>query len=349
MLGALATFVPLMLIFALANLGQKQKDAGDSTSGFAVMAMLMTAFVNIMLMVAGIAFLAFGTLLQSQPSFLTAADSPLLGSANPTTLAWGLLAPGAIGLILLLPAVRRFAARHIPIEADNVVHAVALSLSMLVVVNMALTLGVGLEQFSEMIVEAQEETGESLTSISGIWLQQLLMALLAFIGVGWVTRLSLKETLVRLGLVMPTGRQVLIGVGLAFVMVLVVLTIEAIGAAVGLGPNVDVEELTQELLGPLLESPWGILTLGLAAAVGEETLMRGAAQPRFGLLLTALLFALLHSNYGITLATGVVFLLGIVLGIVRNRHNTTTSMVLHATYNIILGSLAYFGASLLGK
>lgn len=90
----------------------------------------------------------------------------------------------------------------------------------------------------------------------------------------------------------------------------------------GFAADADVEELTNQLLGPLFNSPWGILTLGAAAALGEETLIRGAAQPGLGLLLTAALFALLHSNYGITLSTAIVFLLGLVLGIVRASART---------------------------
>jgi len=77
-----------------------------------------------------------------------------------------------------------------------------------------------------------------------------------------------------------------------------------------------VEALTEQLLGPLFSSLWGVATLGLAAALGEETLFRGALQPRFGLWATALIFALVHSNYGISLSTVVVFILGIVLGLI---------------------------------
>ena len=68
----------------------------------------------------------------------------------------------------------------------------------------------------------------------------------------------------------------------------------------GWGLDEDVQRLTEVLIGPLLGSIPGILTLGLAAGIGEETLFRGALQPRFGLLITSLLFALLHSQYGIT-------------------------------------------------
>jgi hypothetical protein len=97
------------------------------------------------------------------------------------------------------------------------------------------------------------------------------------------------------------------------------------------------------MIGPLTQSGFGILTLGLAAALGEETVFRGAMQPRFGLLLTSILFALLHSTYGLTLSTLLVFIVGLVLGLLRLRYNTTTAMITHAVYNISLGVIAYLG------
>jgi membrane protease YdiL (CAAX protease family) len=111
--------------------------------------------------------------------------------------------------------------------------------------------------------------------------------------------------------------------------------------------DADVERLTEQLLGSLFMTPLGILTIGLAAGLGEETLFRGALQPRFGLALTAIFFALVHSNYGITLSTVIVLLLGIVLGWLRLRYNTSTAMITHAVYNMTLGLLAYFSANLL--
>jgi hypothetical protein len=43
------------------------------------------------------------------------------------------------------------------------------------------------------------------------------------------------------------------------------------------------------------------------------------------------------------MSTLVVFLLGLVLGLVRIRANTSTSMVVHATYNMTLGLFTFFG------
>ena len=101
--------------------------------------------------------------------------------------------------------------------------------------------------------------------------------------------------------------------------------------------DADIEKLTEALLGSLLTTLPGVLSLGLAAALGEELVFRGALQPRFGIFLTALLFAFTHSQYVLSPSTLVVFVVGLVLGWVRMRRNTTTAMILHATYNIAIG------------
>jgi membrane protease YdiL (CAAX protease family) len=132
-------------------------------------------------------------------------------------------------------------------------------------------------------------------------------------------------------------------------MVPTVMLLEAGARAVGLGVDADVETLTEQLIGPLFQSPWGIISIGLAAGIGEEALFRGAMQPRFGLIATSLLFALVHSNYGITLATVVVFLLGMMLGWLRIRYNTSTAMIAHAVYNSTLALMAVTAAQFLNN
>jgi membrane protease YdiL (CAAX protease family) len=82
----------------------------------------------------------------------------------------------------------------------------------------------------------------------------------------------------------------------------------------------------------------GAFALGLSAGISEELLFRGAVQPRLGLLLTTFLFAIGHLQYGLTVATFEVFLIGLVLGLVRKRSNTTVCIIIHASYNT-LGTL----------
>ena len=84
-----------------------------------------------------------------------------------------------------------------------------------------------------------------------------------------------------------------------------------------------------------ITSPLLAVIFGVCAGVGEEILFRGAIQPRFGIPLTSLVFALMHSQYGVSFTVVGVFLTGIVLGYERKYLNTTACIVTHAVYDII--------------
>jgi membrane protease YdiL (CAAX protease family) len=86
------------------------------------------------------------------------------------------------------------------------------------------------------------------------------------------------------------------------------------------------------------------LLVGVGAGLGEETLFRGAVQPKLGILATSVLFASMHVQYGPSLLLGYVFLLSIGLGVLRERINTTASFLAHASYNSLGILLAYFFA-----
>ena len=76
------------------------------------------------------------------------------------------------------------------------------------------------------------------------------------------------------------------------------------------------------------------LLLGVSAGVGEEIMVRGALQPRVGLYWASLLFASAHLQYTwFGMLTIVLF--GMALGVVRNRANTTTAIVVHVLYDIL--------------
>jgi membrane protease YdiL (CAAX protease family) len=210
-----------------------------------------------------------------------------------------------------------------------------------------ITLGVGLNNLATTLVEGAEEASSRGVPPLGLWTQSVLMVALAAVGVGWPVRRTLGDTLARLGLEPISLRQVGIGLGLGIVVAPLMLLAMALVERVGIQPDADVEALNEALLGPLMTSPLGILTIGFAAGIGEETLLRGAVQPRFGLWLTAALFAILHSNYGVSLSTLIVFILGLGLGLVRIRYNTTTSILVHAAYNVTLSVILVFASSYL--
>lgn len=352
LVGLLFIFVPLLFIYWLANMAERNRQEIKDASGLTVISYIMVIGLYALMFLGGLIFQGIVWMAQSQPEFFADVEGLPMDPtqlaeqlASAPLLALGIWLPALIGMLLLIPPIRRLIARFIDIDPASPVHAVSISLTMLILVNLAATLGVGLENLAESMEQAQAASGEEPSLLVPLWGQQILTALLAIVGVGWLSRLNWSKTMERLGIVRPTMQQVLLGIGLGVVLIPCVIGLEYVTSLLGFAASEEVENLTEQLLGGLFETPIGIITLGAAAALGEETIFRGAAQPRFGLLLTSVLFAILHSNYGLTLSTLIVFLLGLVLGWIRIRHNTTTAMIVHAVYNSSLGLLAYLGTN----
>jgi uncharacterized protein len=340
-LSTLFLFAPFILLFFLINLSEKRRTPEDPAKGkevgivcyvLIVLGYTVTFFIGLIFHVFSQKWARiFATVFKNTG---ISSGSSLLLIHKMEWIGIGMWMPSLAGILLLIPAARRLLARLMPFDPVSRVHAVALSLSMIVFMYILTTLGIGLDVISESEGKATTEA-----TLAGLWTQDLLLALLGMIGVGWLSRRSFRETLTRLGIVKPSGRQVLIGLGTAFALVAMETLFEFATRATQFGTDPNVDELTEKLLGPLFTSVPGILTLGLAAALGEETLFRGALLPRFGLFYSSVLFALVHANYGFSIATLVVFAVGICLGWIRKRHGTVTSMLVHATYNITLGIL----------
>lgn len=245
--------------------------------------------------------------------------------------------PSLIALLFYIPWLRKKMAIRIPIEPMNRIHTITLMLSMLILIQMAMTYSIGIDTLSAMETET-----DVWSLIAGIWSQDLMFAFIGLVGVGFWTKRNFKESLQRLGIEKPTKHQVIWGFAIAIGLVVIAYLLEVLLIQTNIANDPDIQEYTEKLIGPLFTTIPGILTLGLAAAIGEETIFRGALQPRFGILLTSLLFALVHSNYGLSISTLIVFGVGLCLGLVRARFNTTTAMIIHAIYNMSLGFISYF-------
>lgn len=81
----------------------------------------------------------------------------------------------------------------------------------------------------------------------------------------------------------------------------------------------------------------------MAAGIGEEILFRGAIQPIFGNVFTSIIFAIAHVQYGLfTPATAALFIISMLFGVIRSRHNTTMAIYVHVGYDLVLGLVTYF-------
>ncbi|MEA2636823.1 MAG: protease family protein [Chloroflexota bacterium] len=234
-------------------------------------------------------------------------------------------AAGLLGLLFLWPVIQRAAARILPIRPGSPVIYLTVILGLLLVA----------QQLSTQVTSQPPLTyGELLA-------QDVPFLILAFVGVGLFIRRSPRETIERLGLLPPRQKRwwliAVVGIG---VFMAVAFGIEALANVVAPSQQKQVTDVTTVLFSRF-NNPAAIVFLGVLAGVVEETLFRGALLPRFGIVVTAILFAALHIQYAVSFATLEVFVLGLGLGWLRVRSGSTlTGMVTHAGYDIAVGFLS---------
>jgi uncharacterized protein len=318
--SVLLIFTPLFILTILANLGNRQEFAR-------VLTYLVLIALNLGLVVIG------GVLIMV--SMLGGSIAPgldvVLAMVNWTATGIVVMLTGLVAFLPLLPPVRRWLARLIPIDPTACVHVTALVFALYLIGSSITTL---------WLIPLLAESSQSVNlTPADLWMQEMAFGLIGILGVGLFIRRDLRAALERLKLRGLSGQSVLVVAG---------ATIGLIGFSwlVSVAWNyfdpysyTEVGRISELLFGSLT-SPIGILSLGLAAGIGEETLFRGALQPRFGLLFTAFLFMIAHTQYTISPALAEIFVVGLVLGIVRERSNTTVCILIHAAYNILSVVLA---------
>ena len=261
---------------------------------------------------------------------MTAAQGQLFGVS--------FLAMGTWGVIVGITAVRQFIARYVPFRADAPVHTIALLFAGYLVANTVMTLSQGgLETLAEVTTAA---------TIWDVIANQMIFVLTAVFGVGFlIRRKTMGELFQRLGIERISRRQV----GLVFRWIAILIVLQWVGGALTVFLDPEGYELLDGVSGALLgdiDTVWEWAILAMATGLGEEMLFRGALQPVFGLTVTAVLFAVVHIQYGFTIITILVFLMGIALGYLRQKENLTTTIFVHAGYNFSLGLLGMLAVAL---
>lgn len=233
----------------------------------------------------------------------------------------------ALAFLPLVPAVRRWVARWLPIDPDSVVHGTALTFVIYQIgLSLAQTALIGnLENLTDV---------EMRLTIWDVILSGIPLTLLALLGVGLLIRRDGRSTLERLGLRRPTWRQLVAAAGIAALMIGFDTAVSLTWQEVDPTGYELLQRVSENIFGGLV-TIGGALALGLSAGISEELLFRGAVQPRLGLVLAAVLFAIGHLQYGLTVAMLEMLLMGLVLGLVRKATSTTLCILIHATYNTV--------------
>jgi membrane protease YdiL (CAAX protease family) len=333
-------FVPVALLAALAYGGVKN-------SASALFAYLWLAVLGALVL-----FISLGLTLLVYVKDLNGLRSPRLGGlqyedvfkpgAREALLSSMLLLAivAVIGGLMLVRPVRALVSKVVPIDPNNFVHKIALCFLVLVTLGLFVPLIVlgGQPPLLELLASRSLEGIDVGVRPQDILYQFVWMVPAALVAGGWPIARSFQATLTRLGLVRPSALQVGIGVALGVALAAV--------AAFGLDPAISWlwqamgwPTTNIAIFGDLMKSvtnPAGAILIGVTAGIGEEMVVRGLLQPRIGLIGSNLVFTAFHAlQYG---PDGLlsVFLIGLVLGIIRSKSNTTTSAITHGVYDFVL-------------
>ena len=238
---------------------------------------------------------------------------------GPVILAFGL------GLILpLFSPVRAVVARFTPFDAGSATDMSGLS------VVLSITFG----YFVLSLVNNSPEAVDQSVNNTYLIVQVAAYIALAYAAVGIGFRRTFREATLRLGLYRPGRRTVLIAV--SFVGLALVVSAIASGLTAAIQPDVSdkIQQSLQNMTSDV-QNPIGAIVLGLSAGIGEEIFFRGALQPRYGIGLTSVLFAVLHTQYGFSVTSVGILGIGILLGYERKKYGAPASMITHAIFNIL--------------
>jgi len=251
---------------------------------------------------------------------------PAGGPRNPTAVDIGYMVTGLVAATLVSKPVREWLSRYIPIDPDNPVHSLALVLAVIL-------LGTQVSAIAFTDVLAADLKIPPL-NIGDLLAEEAPFAVMAFAGVGLYIRRSFAASSDRLGLVAPAWWHITLALGAAgafWILGEVSLWLSQIYTP---DLTAKVQTTSDHLFGGLGGAA-GIAAIALLPGFCEELLFRGALQPRLGLLATSLLFAAIHTEYGLSFDVATIFLIAIGLGLIRRHANTTATITCHVAYNLL--------------
>ncbi len=333
LLTTLSFVAPILLGILLANFAVR--DARLRHWVFAYLLVLYGFFA-----LSGLCLLGLGLVLPrlaGNRSLPPEALNQFPGLSGAFTLAGPALGIGALlGALALAPRIRRLAARHLPIDPDAIMDVTALSLTLtslgLAVANLAISAPILTNMPASVTAQLQRDSGWTLLT------NLFLLLPPALLGVGLFIRRSPREALDRLGLTVARPAQLLLAFPLSLGMIVLAIFVVRVWAALDPASYKQTGDISNAMMGGLAAwGLWGAFAVGAIAGISEETLFRGALQPKLGIALPTVLFASLHTQYLLSPATALVLVIGLVMAVVRKRTGSTLICLLtHFLYNFTI-------------
>jgi CAAX protease family protein len=251
------------------------------------------------------------------------------GDHNPAGVDIGIMVTAIGAAAVASRPVREWAARTLSIDPANPVHSLALALAVIL-------LGTQVSSIAFTDVFASELKAPAL-SIPDLFWQEVPFLVLALAGVGLWVRRGLVQSGSRLGVAVPAWWQMALALSAAGAFFAISLGGDRLSHVLTPSIAAEVDKTTAHLFGAISNDPIGLVALAVLPGICEEALFRGALQPRLGVLLTALLFTAIHTEYGLSIDVPTIFLIAVGLGLIRKYTNTTTSATTHVSYNLLVG------------
>ncbi len=318
------SLLPTVILMFIAQVARKVRAL------IPLLYILLGAF-NALLLLGGLIFLALPA-----SAVFRAGEMGAFSGADLHFVGKALLITALVATLFLIPAVRRLLSKFMAIRAEDPVHTYALVLAVY---------AVGMTFSQRPLLRLLQDMQDFALPAGELWGQAVGFILLAFVGVGVGIHRSWRDSIHRLGLAWPGRREIIAALIATFILLILQGVISALWMKWSPHSMEEVEKISEVLLGRFF-TPLGALMLGLVAGISEELVFRGALQPRFGIWITSALFAFIHVQYAMTLALLIVFLLGLILGLLRQRVNTTASILTHTLYNTGVVLLAIYAPQL---
>ncbi len=243
-------------------------------------------------------------------------------AVNGRDEGWLVLPLGLAFTLPLVRPVRQLLAAVTPMDASSPIDMMGLGVILSLMTYFTYLLSAG----------GDDAEVTSAVTIATQLINVLFFVFVAFVAVGTGLYRSLGEARKRLGITVPRWSDLLVGA----VAVLPAFALSLVGSLLTLYFQPDLfEDLgdTIEEMSSGSQLVWINLILFASAGVGEEILFRGAIQPRFGIVLTAAFWALVHTQYQFSFVVLGLFMVGLLFGLIRKYMSTTPAIIAHALYN----------------
>lgn len=230
--------------------------------------------------------------------------------------------------------LKKLVGEHSTYNPNSIVHTTAIVLMLA-----TLSFTIGQLVLSGGIGGLAESIETSGISLSDTLFNQVLWIFVAFLGIGLFLRRTIEQSLDRLGLRVPTWGDIRGAIITAVALYVFVFAVSTVWVALVSPEQFQEQTAASEQIAEAFNTLPLAFFLSITVAMGEEVLFRGAIQPVFGLWLTSIFFALLHTQYTLTPASLTIVVVAVALGWLRQRFSTTAAIIAHFLYNFVLLAL----------